>query len=80
MVAEYLGSRDSFLVYFIANKNSVNKAIAARVAKAAGEKRKVKKPRRGRNGAKMTPIIDIMNDVDTDLDFPKPFPSGPKQI
>ena len=58
----------------------MNKAIAARVAKAAGEKRKVKKPRRGRNGANMTPIIEIMNDVDTYLDFPKPFPSGPKQI
>ena len=80
VVAEYLGSLDSFLLYFIANENSVNKAIAARVAKAAGEQRKVKKPRRGRNRASMTPIIDIMNDVDTDLDFSKPFPSGPKQI
>ena len=42
--------------------------------------KKEKLKNQGRNGANMTPIIDIMNDVDTDLDFPRPFPSGPKQI
>ena len=72
IVDDSLSSLASYLTDFNRNDNTLNQAISARINRKAGEKPKVKKVRRSKNGVESMPIVTDVDADDNDVDFAKP--------
>ena len=73
VVADEQGILNNYLENYRRKEMKGSKAVYSKINKRAGNLPREKKPRRGRQQAKSTPITELSGPPDPELDYKKPF-------